>query len=243
MRAKWLLSFVALALVSPLFAAPPAIEIPAVVKAEPLTWVTVSPKTDAVSVLYVGLDGLAAFPSSELKDPRKLIVNPVVPGKYRFVAVAASNSGEQSSVSFAILVGDAPIPPGPQPPGPQPPEPKPPEPVPPQPVTSYKVIFVYESSKPITPEMQKVMYGSAVVDYLEAKTTPVPGVARGFRRYDKDVDATNERDPEIKTIWAAVKPKLTTVPCVVIAVNNKATIEPWPATEDAALALFKKYVP
>jgi hypothetical protein len=95
--------------------AAPTIEIPAEVKAEPGSWVVVSPKTDAASVVYVGLDGLAAFPSSELKDPRKLVVNPSKAGRFRFVAVGTLKD-EQATAAFTIVVGDAPpVPPGPGP--------------------------------------------------------------------------------------------------------------------------------
>lgn len=92
----------------------PVIEIPAEVKAEPGSWVVVSPKTDAVSVVYVGLDGLAAFPSSELKDPRKLVVNASKAGRFRFVAVGTLKD-EQATAAFTIVVGDAPPTPGPGP--------------------------------------------------------------------------------------------------------------------------------
>lgn len=120
--------------------------------------------------------------------------------------------------------------------------PTPPDPKPPEPVTSFRVIYVYESSAALTPAMQQVMYGNDVVNYLEAKTTPLPGVGRGFRRYDKDVDPKNERDPAIKALWGAVKPSITTVPCVVIEINGKkADILPFPADQAAALALFKQY--
>ena len=109
-------------------AAPPALEIPAEVK--PVQgYARVNPKTDAVSVTYVSLDGLFPFPSEELKDPRRFVlpVNGVKDGRYRYVAVAASATGEQAVAEFAVVVGaPAPPPVPPVPPGPQPnPDPKP----------------------------------------------------------------------------------------------------------------------
>lgn len=126
---------------------------------------------------------------------------------------------------------------------PQPPPvpPKPPEPPKPEPVESFRVIFVYESSDPITPAMQRVMFGQATRNYLDGKTTRHANAGSGWRRWDKDVDATNERDPDIKALWEAAKPKVTTVPCVIVSVNRKADIVPFPADEAAAIELFKKY--
>jgi hypothetical protein len=103
--------------------APPTLEIPAEIKADPGDWVVVSPKTDAKAIAYVGLDGLKAFPSSELKDARKLVVNPPRAGRYRFVAVGTLGD-EQTATPFVVVVGDAPAPP-PVPPGPVPPAPTP----------------------------------------------------------------------------------------------------------------------
>ena len=107
-------------------AAPPALGIPPEVK--PVQgYARVSPKTDAVSVVYVALDGLFPFPSEELKDARRFVLptTGVKAGRYRYVAVAASKGGEQATAEFVVVVGDAPNLP-PITPGPQP-EPKPPD--------------------------------------------------------------------------------------------------------------------
>ena len=55
------------------------------------------------------------------------------------------------------------------------------------------MIFVYESSQAMTPAMQQVMFGEKVRTYLDAKS-------KGWRRFDKDVDATNEKDANIKAL-------------------------------------------
>ncbi len=117
---QFLSAVLLLALASPSWADPPPLEIPAEIKAQPGAWVVVSPKTTAAAVLYVGLDGLSAFPSSELKDPRKLVVAaPVVAGRWRFVAVGTLKD-EMTETPFSIVVGDAPPTPPvpPTPPGP-----------------------------------------------------------------------------------------------------------------------------
>ena len=102
-----------------LYAVPPQLEIPNEVK--PVDgYVTVLPKTDAVSVLYISLDGLSPFPSALLKDARYLVVptKGEKSGRYRFVAVGASKEGEQVRVDFVVVVGNQPLPP--EPPTPQP---------------------------------------------------------------------------------------------------------------------------
>jgi hypothetical protein len=85
---------------------PPKLTIPAEIKADPGEWVLVVPDTTAKAVTYVSLDGLAPFPTSELKDPRKLIVTTGKAGRYRFTAVGSLND-EHASASFTIVVGGA----------------------------------------------------------------------------------------------------------------------------------------
>lgn len=131
---------------------------------------------------------------------------------------------------------------GPQPPPKPDPDVPDPKPKPPEPVTSFRVIFVYESSAAMTPAVQRVMFGEKVRTFLDVKTTAGPKGDKGWRRFDKDVVATNDPDPAFRSLWEAAKPKVTTVPCVVIAVNDKAEIVPLPADEDAAIVLFNKYL-
>lgn len=121
-----------------------------------------------------------------------------------------------------------------------PPKPKPDPPGPGPAPKGFRVIFVYETSQPLPLAMQQVMFGERVRTYLDAKTIK-GGNQAGWRRWDKDVDATNEKDAEVKALWQAARPHVTTVPCVIVAVDGKAEILPLPASEDAALELFRKY--
>lgn len=94
-----------------LFAAPPKLDVPAEVV--PVQgYARMAPKGDAVSVVYVALDGhkLYPFPSDELKDGRRFVLptSGVKAGRYRYAAVGASKTGEQAVVEFAVVVGDAP---------------------------------------------------------------------------------------------------------------------------------------
>lgn len=125
---------------------------------------------------------------------------------------------------------------------PQPPPAPDPKPKPdPEPVTLFRVIFVYETSAAITPAMQQVMFGEKVRAFLDGKTTPGAG-GKGWRRFDKDVDAANEKDADLKALWKDARPQVTAVPCVIVAVNRRADIVPFPADETAAVALFQKYL-
>jgi hypothetical protein len=166
------------------------------------------------------------------------------PGEYLVLCSYAKGDDSFELKWEGTLTGGV-APPGPTPPGPKPPDP----PAPPVPVTSFRVVFVYESGTNLTAAQSAVIYGKAVEAYLNATCTK-EGNLPGWRRYDKDTDAANEQ-PTMRALWAAVKPALTTVPCVVIEVNGKADIlaidKPdgkggrVTLTPAEALALLKKY--
>lgn len=139
-----------------------------------------------------------------------------------------------------VLTLTAPMPP-PVPPSPVPPTPVPPAPVPPTPVpvTSFRVIYVTESATALTKTQNAVINAQANVAYLNSKVTKTNSWP-DWRSYDPQTPA--EKDyPGLAAMWAAAKPAVTTVPCVIIQVNDKVTIEPFPATAADALTLLKKY--
>lgn len=108
-------------------AAPPQLEIPAEVSPDG-QYVRFVPKTDAVSVVYVPLDGVEPFPAEFLKDQRAFVLDraSLAPNKaYRFVAVAAGKGGEQSRKEFRVVNGTPPTPVPVPVPVPVPPTPKP----------------------------------------------------------------------------------------------------------------------
>lgn len=116
--------------------------------------------------------------------------------------------------------------------------------VPPQPGTSFRVIWVTESAATLTVQQNAVCGAKAIRDYLNAKATKSKTAAGGdwpdWRNYDPQTSATNEY-PAMKALWEAVKPNITTVPCLVIEVNGKADIIPFPANAAEALKTLKKY--
>jgi hypothetical protein len=91
-------------------AAPPTLDIPPEVRPSG-QYVQFVPKTDAVGVEYVGLDGVEPFPSAFLKDSRAFVLDATALQRdkaYRFVAVGASKTGEQSRAAFVVVGGKAP---------------------------------------------------------------------------------------------------------------------------------------
>lgn len=144
-----------------------------------------------------------------------------------YVSVIPVGFSDASQIkSFVLDVNPGPAPPVP------PPDPKPP--TPPQPVTSFHVLFIYESKDTLTPQQLGVMYGIKVEDWLSVN-------ARGnWRRRDKD--APGEKDATMAALWDAVKPKVTTTPCVAVEVNGKVDIIALDATPDAMIATLNKYL-
>jgi hypothetical protein len=245
MRARYA-SVLALALATPVLAAPPEIDIPAEVTPSG-DYATVVPKTTAVSVRYVPQSGISAFPSEFLKDPRAFVL-PVrgrAPGRYEFTAVGASKTGEQADRKFAVVVGKAP--PGPNPPGPTPPDPpgpKPPTPDPPSPsvenpfgaAPGLRVMIVYESAdESRMPAGQfLVLRGAKFRDYLDANCAP-----DGYRILDKDVKFQDPGTP-----WEAAMKRADrkSLPWLYAGKEASGLSAPLPADPDATIAAVNKFL-
>lgn len=120
--------------------------------------------------------------------------------------------------------------------GPQPPPGPNPPPKPPEPLKSFRVVFIFESGQTLTAAQNSVLYGKTVEDYLNATCT---GGKNGWRRRDKDLGG--ESDPTMASLWAAVKPAVTVVPCVAVERNGKVEIIPLEATPAAMVAKLKTY--
>lgn len=110
-------------------------------------------------------------------------------------------------------------------------------PVDPVTVKSFRVIFILESADTLTGAQNSVIYGKVVEDFLNAKCT---GGKTGWRRRDKD--SPGENDATMAALWAAIKPTITTTPCVAIELNGKVDILPLEATPAAQVAKFKTYL-
>lgn len=165
----------------------------------------------------------------EFKGP--VHVYRVSPNKSGECWLAVIEVGSKELVRRRIVCNVAPQPP---------PKPVDPDvPAPPRPVTSFHVVMVYESGQTLTQAQKNLLYGQDIRNYLDGATTPDAGT-RGWRLRDKDVPVAGETEFQ-KSLWAAIRPKLTSVPCWAIEVNGKVEIVPLPATVAEGLALLKKY--
>lgn len=137
---------------------------------------------------------------------------------------------DKKTYALSLVVGKLP---DPEPRPPPDPGPKP-DPMP----TGFRVLLIHESGAAMTPAQTAAFYSGRVEEYLRRKTVATDGT-QGWRRWDKDADFAPGASPTFKQLWEAVKPKLATLPAVVIVVNEKATVHPLPATEADLLKLLK----
>jgi hypothetical protein len=152
--------------------------------------------------------------------------------KLSAVVNGASAADAPTVAGTLVVTLTAPLPPPGPGPGPDPPPPPPPV------VKSFRVIWVTESATTLTAQQNSVIGAKAIRDYLTAKTTPENNVA-GWRHFDPQTVPSGQ--PTMTALWAAAKPKITTVPCLVVEVNGKAEILPFPANAVEALATLKTY--
>lgn len=167
---------------------------------------------------------------TEALDGRRLAVW-ANPGTYLFVAMVPVGD-DVVTIDYPVTITQGPRPP----PGPGP---IPDDPVVPPVVKSFRVIWVTESATTPTAGQNSVIGAKAVREYLTAKTTAEGNVA-GWRHYDPQTSAANDQ-PTMRALWDAAKAKVTAVPCVIVEVNGKAEILPFPANAVEALKVLKQY--
>jgi hypothetical protein len=114
-----------------------------------------------------------------------------------------------------------------------------PTPIVPEPVKSFRAIFVKESGQTLSSEQVAIPGAKEIRDFLNAKTT-AEGNQPGWREYDPQQITDNEQST-MKALWEAVKPKLLPAPCLVLEVNGKVTVMPFPATVAEAVETLKKH--
>lgn len=139
--------------------------------------------------------------------------------------------------SVSLDVGEVtpvPIPPGPEP-KPTPPEPKP-DPVP---VGGLRVIFVRETSDPLTAEQTHAFNSTRIAALLNAKTEKL-GSQPEWRKWDKDTDKTYEKSKALKDIWEAAKAEASaSLPALIVANGTVITVYPLTNEEDAIRIIEK----
>lgn len=112
------------------------------------SYLIIKPETNAKSVVYIGLDQINPIPNKFLNNPTIFILDAscVKPGTYKFVAVAADSSGNQTKFDFKlnIKVEDTPKNPEEPLPTPKPENPNPlPQPPPSPPTKPDKNVIVW----------------------------------------------------------------------------------------------------
>ena len=210
-------------------------KVDCVVRAHPAGLVKVQKKKGPRDISAKFVDGTGLVEDRTYDGPFVFVVTAAGTGRVELDVIPIGLKSEADIVTAVIDVdaGEGPRPP-PKPD--DPPKPKPDEP-PPKPATTFQVLLVFESGDTLTAAQSGVLYGAEVEKYLTARCT---GGKAGWGRRDKDADLAGDTTP-LKGLWSAVKPKVTSTPALAIAVDDKVTLEPLPATPAAAVELLKKY--
>jgi len=215
--------------------------MPLIILHSPAGHVSVQPDKGPIKVRGKFVDGTGKTETRTFSSPHLYFINAVKAGQIELLIVPEAVQAEADIIRQPLTVmGLAPIPPpDPEPgPGPIPPDPTPgPEPTP-GPVTTFRVIFVKESGSTLSAQQSSVPAAAEIRSYLNRKTTPENGVT-GWREYDPQQNVTNEQ-PNMKALWNAVRPNLQTFPCMVVEVNGRATIMPFPANVADAVQTLNK---
>lgn len=99
----------------------------------------------------------------------------------------------------------------------------------------FRVIMAYESSAKMTKEQLAVFDSPVVADYLDSHCVK-DGQQPGWRKYDLQTDARNDA-PGMYKMWEATKPKLGTLPALIV----KGQVLLWPETPTAAVSTLQRY--
>lgn len=241
---KWLGAIcVALSMSAICFAEPPTIDIRSEIEAKGDV-VTFTPKTDAKTVIYIGLSGVDPLPPEILKDPRTFVLytRGLKVGYYKFIAIAVKDN-EVTRQDFIIRKGTPP---------PTPVDPVIPD-VPVDPVipvdpklddapvstTGLYVAFINESGNRVTQAQFNVLYGSITGKWLDSNTVNINGSPQ-WRIIDQNNIALSEPWKDV------LKRKRETIPWVVVISNKKYVYEgPLSPTVTANdfIQLISKYKP
>ena len=167
------------------------------------------------------------------------------PGKYAFTFIAVGVDEDGKAVldkTRAVVTIEGPVPPpvppGPTPPGPEPPNP--PSPPIPVPAEGLRVLFIFESSANMTRQQLAVLSSADVRSFLNRTCTKSPSGLAEWRSWDKDIDVSNE-SATWQAIWASTKPKLGTLPQVVIFQGQQGWTYSLPDDVAGLMTLLQKH--
>lgn len=86
--------------------------LPAEIRGEPGTFITISADTKGAIVRYVPLDaGLQVFPAHLLADKKSTVVLSLTPGRYRVLGYTAVDGNPTEPAVVSVVIGDRPTPP------------------------------------------------------------------------------------------------------------------------------------
>lgn len=217
------------------------LKVPAEVRGEVASFVTIVAETEGKSVKFVPLDGgLSVFPQGLLSNPKATVVTSAFPGTYRVLAYTAKDGLPSDPQFTKVIIGQpGPVP---QPVNPvNPPQPvnpvQPPSPAP-IPLEGLRVLFVFDpkTQTSLTPGQNSALFGAEVRGYLNSKTA----VANGYREWRLWPVGT-DNSGEAKYWQDVMARPRQSLPWLVIS-NGKAGYEgPLPATVEETLKLLKQY--
>lgn len=180
-------------------------------------------------------DAYLDWVSSSSQDTEQIILV-APPGRYAVELLVFSIDAGKPRIKKvkAVLTVQGAIPP----PKVDPVEPAPaPKPKDTGPVTGLRVIFVRESSAktPLT------ISSAAVRSYLDKKCAKAANGQPEWRVYDPQQELSATESPTMKAMWEAAKPKLGTLPQMIVTSDQRGEIHPLPATDAEALTILKTY--
>jgi hypothetical protein len=86
--------------------------LPAEIRGEPGTFITITANTSGSIVRYVPLDsGLQVFPAHLLADKKSTVVLSLTPGRYRLLGYTAVDGNPTEPAVVSVVIGDKPTPP------------------------------------------------------------------------------------------------------------------------------------
>ena len=203
--------------------------------ASPRELVTITPTPGPIAVRGVFVDGTGRVETRTFQSKYVAFVDAgeTASGRVELIAVPVGVADELAISRQLINVNH----------GPQPP-PKPVDPVnpvdPPTPApTGFRVVFAYESSAALTREQLNILNSTQITAFLNANCAKGADGRADWRKWDRDISISSRESATIVELWNAAKPKLGTLPQMIVAVDGKATVMDLPATEAETLSKLK----
>lgn len=109
------------------------------------------------------------------------------------------------------------------------------------PVTGFRVVFVYEKDQKLTREQANILASTKIIDYMNQKTAKDDKGRPSWRKWDKDVVVSDEESKVFRDIWAAIKPKLGTLPQIGIVRDSKIDLFALPDNEQKTIEFLQSF--